>query len=102
MDLFFVNGMLVLMTIDAPVRNRAIVCLDSRKADCIYSALDVVLRNYNKQGYYVWKICCDSKFKPIMEDIQDEMDAEIDCVPQGEHVQAVSYTHLTLPTNREV
>ena len=72
------------------------MCLESRKADNIYSALDVVLRSYNKEGFYIPKIRCDNKFRSVMEDIQDDLDAEIDCVPQGEHVPEAERNNCTI------
>ena len=72
------------------------MCLNNCEADSIYSALDVVLRSYNKEGYYIRNIRCDSEFKPIMDDIQDDLDAEIDCVPQGEHVPEAERNNRTI------
>ena len=50
----------------------------------------------SKEGYYIRNIRCDSEFKPIMDDIQDDLDAEIDCVPQGEHVPEAERNNRTI------
>ena len=55
-DLFFVNGLPMLTSIDLAIRNRALVCLDNQTKREIYKGLDVVLRSYNKAGYSIAKI----------------------------------------------
>ena len=58
----------------------------NRDADSMYGGLDVVLRSYNKVGFYVKKIQCNNEFCTLMNDIMDDLDIEIECVPQDDHV----------------
>ena len=95
-DLFYVNGMPMLTSIDSPIRNRALVCLDNREADSLYNGIDVVLRSYNKAGYFVKKIYCDREFKPLMDEIEDDLDIEIDYPPQGNHVPEAERNNRTI------
>ena len=85
----------MLTTIDKPIRNRALVCLENREAESLYKALDVVLRSYNKAGYYVNKIRCDREFKPIMDEIKDNLDIDLDYPPQGDHVPEAERNNQT-------
>ena len=61
-DLFYVNGMPMLTSIDSPIQNRALVCLNNQEADLLYDGIDIVLRSYNKAGYFIKKIYCDQEF----------------------------------------
>ena len=72
------------------------MCLDNRNADSLYGALDVVLRSYNKAGFFVKKIKCDHEFKPIMDDIKDELDIDLEYPPQGDHVPEAERYNRTI------
>ena len=65
-DIMFVNGMPMLTIIDKPIRNRALVCLNNRTTDSIYSGLDKILRSYNTAGFNVKIIHSNLEFKSIM------------------------------------
>ena len=77
LDLFYINNLPMLNTIDSPIRNRALVCLNNRESHGFLKALDVVLRNYNKAGYRVSSIHCNNEFTTMVEPIQDDLDIEI-------------------------
>ena len=96
LDLFYVNGLPMMTTIDAPIRNRSLVCLKNRDADSMYGGLDVILRSYNKAGYFIKKIRCDNEFRTLMNDIMDDLDIEIECVPQGDHVPEAERNNRTI------
>ena len=51
-DLFYVNGLPMLTTIDAPICNQSLVCLKNRDANNMHGSLYVVLHSYNKAGFY--------------------------------------------------
>ena len=58
----------------------------SRSKENIYKGLDVILQDYNQVDYYITRIRGDHKFRPLLEDIEDKLDIELDIVAQGEHV----------------
>ena len=91
-DLFFVNGLLMLMSINSPIRNCNLVSIKSRSKENIYKGLDVILRDYNRADYYITRIRGDHEFGPLLEDIEDKLDIELDIVAQGEHVPKQSAT----------
>ena len=96
LDLFYVNGLPMMTTINAPIRNRSLVCLKNRDADNMYGGLDVVLRSYNKARFYIKKIQCDNEFHTLMKAIMDDLDIEIECVPQGDHVPEAERNNRTI------
>ena len=83
-------------TIDAPIRNRSLICLKNRDADSMYGGLDVVLHRHNKAGFYIKKIRCDNEFCTLMNNIVDDLDIKIECVPQGDHVPKAERNNPTI------
>ena len=77
-DIMFVNGMPMLTSIDKPIRNRALVCLNNRTADSIYSGFDKTLQSYNGTGFNIKIIHSDHKFKILMDDIKDDLDVDME------------------------
>jgi len=63
-DLMFVNGMPMLMSVDTTIKFRSLVPLKDQTAEELCKALDVVLRKHNKNKFRVNKINCDQHFKP--------------------------------------
>ena len=47
-DLFYVNGLPMLTSIDSPIRNRNLVSLETRTKESLYKGLDVILQDYNR------------------------------------------------------
>ena len=84
-DLMFVNGIVVLTSIDRSIRFRGLVPMKSKTKDEIYKAIDVILRHYNKAGFRIKTIHCDREFKPLMDDVSDEMDAEMNYTAKDGH-----------------
>ena len=95
-DMFSINGMSMLTSIDLSIQDRALVCLDNREADSLYNGIDIVLCSYNRAGYFIKKIYCDREFKPLMNDIEDDIDIEINYPPQGDHVPEAERNNRTI------
>ena len=47
-DLFYVNGLLMLTSIDSPIQNCNLVLLQTRTKESLYKGLNVVLWDYNQ------------------------------------------------------
>ena len=86
----------MLTTIDSAIRNRALVCLTSRSKKEIYKGLDVILHSYNKAGYYIKLIRGNNEFRPLLTDLEDDLDIELDFVAQGEHVPKAERNNRTI------
>ena len=100
-DIFYVNNLPMLTTIDSPVRYRALVCLDDRTADTIYAAILLVMSTYRAAGFRITRIECDNEFRPLVKMFQqDEQFKEhpitVDCVPQGDHVPEAERNNRTV------
>ena len=86
MDIMYVNGMPFLTGIDKTIRYRTTISLSDRTADTLYEAIDVAFRQYNKAGFTISWIYCDGEFKPLMNQVIDELDVQLNCASKNEHV----------------
>ena len=86
----------MLTTIDSPICNWALVCLDNRESHGFYKALDVVLHSYNTADYRIKSIHCDNEFAMMVESVQDDLDIKITCVPQEDHVPEAKCNNRTI------
>jgi hypothetical protein len=96
MDLMYINGMPMLTGIDRSIHFRSLVPLDNRTAEELYKGLDKVLRKYNSTGYTVTKIFCDQEFKPLMDDIKDDLDIDMNYTVTDEHVPEAERNNWTI------
>ena len=85
-DIMYVNGMPMLTGIDKSIRYRSLVPLNTRTSTEIYSGLDKMLRNYNLAGFGIKEIRCDREFRPIMDEVKDDMGIVMHYPPAGDHV----------------
>ena len=86
----------MLTGIDEPIRHRALIPLQSRTAEEICRALDVILRAYNHAGHTVTEIRCDNEFKSIMNEVKDDVDIHMNCPPKGEKDGAAERNNQTI------
>ena len=91
-----VNGVPILTTVDSCIKCRALVPLKNLTAESLYDSLDNVLCRYNRATIYVTSINSDVEFKSLFEDIEDNMDANFNYAPQGEHVLAAERNNGTI------
>ena len=96
MDIMYVNGMPMLTSVDAPIRFRSLVPLNSRKAEEIYRALDVILRAYNHAEFTIREIQCDNEFKTLMNEIKDDIGIHMNIPPADEKVGAAERNNRTI------
>ena len=95
-DLFFLNGMPILTSINSPIQNRNLVALDSRTKKSIYKGLDIILQDYNCAEYFITRIRGDSEFWPLLKDLEDNLDIKLDFVAQGDHVPEAERNNRTI------
>ena len=88
-DIFFINNAILFHGIDTTIKFRGTIPLKSRKSSEIYSALDTLLRHYNKAGHQVIEIRCDGEFKHLFEKIADDMDVRMNYTTADEHEPTV-------------
>jgi hypothetical protein len=86
MDIMYVNEVPFLTSIDNVVRYRKAVPLDNRTSTELYKALDVILRSYNKANYFFKCIHCDQEFRPLMDQISDNLSIAMNYTTTDEHV----------------
>ena len=96
MDVMYVNGMPMLTGIDRSVKHRSLVPLDDRKAIELYRGLDSIFRFYNGRGFLLKDINCDREFKPLMEEVADELDVKMNYTSKGEHVPEAERNNRTI------
>ena len=96
MDIMYVNGMPMLTGIDRSIRFRSLVPLPSRTAPELYKGLDDIFRLYNKAGFLLKTIHCDQEFAPLMEEVANELDVEMNYTSRGEHVPEAERNNRTI------
>ena len=62
----------------------------------MYKSLDVILREYNKAGYDLENIWCDSEFKSIMSDTIDNSDVKFRFCAPGDHVPDIERSNRVI------
>lgn len=72
--------------IDNPVQYRSTSYLPNRKAEELYEGLNQITRFYNGAGHTIKMIHMDNEFKPIMDEVKDEMDINMNYTNAGDHV----------------
>ena len=95
-DIMYVNGLPMLTAIDRSIRYRSLVPLDSRTATELYHALDVIFRFYNKAGIFIKTTQCDQEFKPLMDEVKDELDMDMNYTTTGEHESTAERNNRTI------
>ncbi|CAJ1968676.1 unnamed protein product [Cylindrotheca closterium] len=85
LDIAFINKTFGLTTIDGSVRYQTFVPLRSRTAESLYDAIDHVLRIYNHADFTIKTIYCDGEFRPVFDDVKDEMNVDMNYASRGEH-----------------
>ncbi|CAJ1945755.1 unnamed protein product [Cylindrotheca closterium] len=85
LDIAFINTTFGLTTIDGSIRYQAFVPLRSRTAESLCDAIDHVLRIYNHADFTIKTIYCDGEFRPVFDDVKDEMNVDMNYASRGEH-----------------
>ena len=94
-DVAFINKLPMLTGIDTTVKYRNFEALQCRDITELRRALDTFLRTYNKAGFRIKRIDCDSEFKPLFEEMEDDWDIELNFASKGEHVPHVERHNRT-------
>ena len=65
-----------------------------------YRVPDVILRKYNSAGFIIKTIHCDGEYHPIMDEVKDELNVDmnhanpLDHVPEAERNNRVIKEHM--------
>ena len=95
-DIMYVNGFPMFTSIDRTIKFRGLVPLESRTHSELFKAIDMIFRHYNKGGFDVKTIHCDQEFKPMMDQISDELDIEMNYATTDEHVPEAERNNRTI------
>ena len=95
-DIMKVCGLWFLTTISKNLMYRTAFWLPNKKVQMYRSVLDKTLRIYTKAHLRIKQIFADNKFRPIMDDIQDELGITMNYAAAGEHVPEAERNNRTL------
>ena len=84
-DIVYINGMTFLVSIDKEIRFRSIVHLKKCSKSLLYEGLDKITRVYNTAGFRIKIILADNEFRPLLEDVEDDMDIQFNYTNADEH-----------------
>jgi hypothetical protein len=96
MDIMFINGMPMLTSIDRSIHFRSLIPLTSMTKDSIYAALDKIFQLYNNAGFFIKVINCDGQFKPIVDDIKDDLNNDKNYTSKDEYVPEAERNNRTI------
>ena len=96
MDTMFVNKQPFLTSIDKSVRFRSLVPLKSRSGEEYLRALQLIMRHYNKGGFFIQLIHCDGEYKQLIEPVQDKLNATMNFANPGDHVPEAERNNRTI------
>src|SRR6056300_689233 len=92
----FINNGALFVSIDKAIKFRFCTELKNRTKDAIYKAIDEVLRIYNYGDFQIRTIYCDNEFKPVFDDVKDEMNVNMNYAAPGEHEPTIERSNQTL------
>src|SRR5210317_1130087 len=95
-DIMFINNVALFVSIDKAIKFRFCTELKNRTKDAIYKAIDEVLRIYNYGDFQIRTIYCDNEFKPVFDDVKDEMNVNMNYAAPGEHEPTIERSNQTL------
>ena len=95
-DILFINGLPFLSTISKKIKYRTIEWLPNRTPSAYRSAFDKVFRIYNKAGFTITYVHADQEFKPIFNDIQDDLGITLNSASAQEHVPEAERNNRTI------
>ena len=75
-----------LTSIDKSVRFRSLVPLISRSGEEYLRALQLIMRHYNKGGFFIQLIHCYGEYKQLIEPVQDMLNTTMNFANPGDHV----------------
>ena len=96
MDTMFVNKQPFLTCIDKSVRFCSLVPLKSRSGEEYLRALQLIMRHYNKGGFFIQLIHCDGEYKQLIEPVQDKLNATMNFANPGDHVPEAERNNRTI------
>ena len=88
-DIMCVNQIPFLVTISKRMQYRTAWVMRSQKASDFRSSIDQVFRIYNAAGFQITTLHCDRQFKPIMDEIKDDLDITMNYYSAQEHVPEI-------------
>ena len=95
-DIMFVNEMPFLTSISKRIMYRTAQFLPTRTAEDLRSAIDAIFRIYNDAGFTITNVYCDNEFKPLFDEVKDDLDITMHYSGPDEHVPESERNNRTL------
>ena len=95
-DMMFINKIPFLTTISKSIMYRTAQPLENKTPSVYRSALDTVFRVYNNAGFRIKMIKADQEFRPILDEIKDELDITMNYASAQEHVPEAERNNRTI------
>ena len=86
LDGMFVNGMPFLTTVSRRIIYRTAQQLLARNSTSLLQGIKNVVKVYQEAGFVVARIHADNEFKPLLDEIKNEIDSKLYVANPGEHV----------------
>ena len=92
----FVNKIPMLTAINKSIKFRSLVLIRGRESAHFYEALYHTFRCYNSAGFKITMINCDNEFKPVMDDVKDELETDMNPYNPGDHCPEAERNNRTI------
>ena len=70
---------------DKQIKYRHFIDLPGRTKKALFNGIDKIFRLYNHAGFNVARIYCNQEFKPLFDEVKDELDVHMNYASAGEH-----------------
>ena len=95
-DMMFIHKIPFLTSISKNIMYRTAQPLEDKSPTAYRSALDTIFRIYNHSGFKITTIKADQEFKPILNDIKDDLDITMNFASAQEHVPEAERNNRTI------
>ncbi|CAJ1953169.1 unnamed protein product [Cylindrotheca closterium] len=95
-DIMFINNVAFFVSIDKAIKFRFSTELKDWTKDAIYKSIDEILRIYNHAEFRIKTIYCDNEFKPVFDDVKDNLDVTMNYAAPGKHEPTIERSNQAL------
>ena len=95
-DGMYINKRLFITSIDKTICYRCAISIPNRTEKELFIAIDKILRQYNTAGFTIKTIHAYHEFKPLFEQVSDDLDVTMNYPPAQAHVPEAERNIRTL------
>ena len=95
-DVFYINDVSFMLSIDIQLKYRSIIHITYQNEEEFSKGLDKILWNYNSSGFTITIIHTYYSFKPLMDNVKDDLDVTMNYANPGDHIPEIERNNRTV------